>query len=202
VTAFRNAKEFLATTQADDWTPRSDRREASLRMHRRNAAFHQWLLDHLEAGHDQDLGLALGPDAPKSIRRDGQGRPVFEVHSFRPCRRIGPDGQVCTDALVEIIQRRLAFFDRDLQGKVDQGEIAFADAKKQLDFHFRGGCTLLLNPETGDIRYAICKSIRNENRLEQERRSRQGQFGDKVGGIYLTGGRDDLGNPFAFLHGW
>jgi hypothetical protein len=199
LTAFRNAKEFFAGTRADDWKLRSDRREAFLKIRQRNEALHTWLQTNLEPGRGRFLGLAMGPDAPKSIHRDQGGQPVFEVHSFRPCRRIGPDGQELTDLIVEIVQRRRAFFDKTVQQKVDAGQTRY-DAVRP-DFYFRGGCTLIIDPETGDIRYCIRKSIRSVDRLERERQFRQGQFGDKVGGAYLTDDRDDRGNPFAFLHG-
>ena len=62
-------------------------------MRQNGMLFHQWLADNVSEGRDHFLGLALDPkNAPGSIRRDKKGLPVFEVHSLRPCRRIGPDG--------------------------------------------------------------------------------------------------------------
>jgi hypothetical protein len=153
----------------------------------------------LKDGEDRLLGLALGNDAPRSIRRRSDDTPVFEVHSLRPCRRIGPDGQQRTDAVVELVQKRKGFFDPDDQKAVDEGKIAFAEAKQ--DFYFRGGCTLVIDPKTGVIRYCIRKSIWSESRLNQERRFRQGDFGDAAGGAYLGPSSPDDENPFRFLHG-
>jgi len=108
------------------------------------------------------------------------------------------------DIVVEIVQRRKGFFDLKRQSELD----AVTDPKKQAkayddntdhDFYFRGGCTLVIDPKSGEIRYCVRKSIRNEARLNRERRFRQGDFGDKVGGIYLAG-NEDTANPFAFLH--
>jgi hypothetical protein len=81
----------------------------------------------------------------------------------------------------------------------DPKKQAKAYAAAAPDFYFRGGCTLIIDPRSGEIRYCVRKSIRNAGRLERERRFRQGDAGDKVGGIYLAGERDER-NPFAFLH--
>jgi hypothetical protein len=191
--------EFLRGQQLDRWDLHADRRFAFLEMRRLNAAFHEWLQNNLTRGGEWSPGLSLGADARGSIRRGKDGRPAFEVHSFRPCRRIGPDGQQQTDVVVELVQRRKAFFDENRQDEMDSGKVAFKDARR--DFYFRGGCTLVIDPRTGEIRYCVRKSIKTQSdeRLARERRFRQGQFGDKVGGAYLAGDRDDA-NPFAFLH--
>ena len=174
--------------------------------------FHDWLLAHISHGRDRFLGLFLDPEGGRdaevdgvgektnpyrSIHRREDGRPVVEIHHVRPCRRIGPDGQERNDIVIEIVQRRKAFFDAGLQRRVDFGEVKYEDARQ--DFYFSGGCTLVVAPETGDVRYCIRKAITQDGRLDQERQFRQGQFADPAGGAYLSG--DDRGNPFAFLHG-
>ena len=63
----------------------------------------------------------------------GELRP-FEVHSVRPVRRIGPDGQQRTDLVVEITQ---SWLPADGRGK------------------FRGGCTLIIDMEKKTIRYVV-----------------------------------------------
>ena len=191
-----------------DWDLSGDRRAAFMEMQAQKQRFHQWLMDHVSQGRDRFLGIFLEegtagdgggekPNPYRSIRRGEGGRPVFEIHHVRPCRRIGPDGQERNDVVVEIVQRRKAFFDEELQRKVDFGEVKYADA--QQDFYFRGGCTLVVDPGSGDVRYCVRKAITQDKRLDQERRFRQGQFADPAGGAYLSG--DDRGNPFAFLHG-
>jgi hypothetical protein len=182
---------------ADDWRLRSDRLKAFVQMRQWSDKFHQWLEDHITGNRDRYLGMALGDDAPKSIHRDPRGKPTFEVHSMRPCRRIGPDGQERIDVVVEIVQRRKAFFDPAQQQKLESGALAWEKANQ--DFFFRGGCTLVIDPATGNVRYCVRKSIVSEERLDQERRFRQGQFGDKTVGAFLAGDGDDA-NPFGFLH--
>jgi hypothetical protein len=155
----------------------------------------------------ESLGIILSPEirprakADKaagtgSIRRDKQGYPVFEVHSFRPCRRIGPDGQQRTEFVVEIVQKRKGFFDPQTQKKMDLGEISF-DPDNEPDFWFRGSCTLLIDTHGGRIRYCIQKPICDDERLDRERAFRLSNGGDCLGLDYLGSG---FGNPFAFLH--
>ena len=189
--------------QFDQWNLRCDRRRAFLQMRQNGALFHAWLADNVTEGRDHFLGLALDPkSAPGSIRRDSKGLPVFEVHSLRPCRRIGPDGQERTDLVVEIVQRRKGFFDEARQKAMDSGQVSYDDpVLGRQDFYHRGGCTLIIDPGSGDVRYCIRKAIwtTEDERLVAERKFRLGQFGDKVGGAYLSG--SGSGNPFAFLHG-
>ena len=194
--AFRRLPDFFHALNVTQWDLTTDRRAAYQSMRAMNARFNAWLRTGIREGHDRFLGLALGSDAPGGIRRNSSGQPVYEVHSCRPCRRIGPDGQERTDVVVEVVQRRKAFFDPAMQAEVDRG--AHPDARP--DFYLRGGCTLVIDPETADVRFCIRKAIRteNEDRLHRERRYRQGPAGDTMGGAYLAppGG----GNPFAFLH--
>jgi hypothetical protein len=201
----RRLDEFFRAQQLDVWALGTDRRHAYLEMRRVNLALHDWLQDenNRAPGREWALGLCLGPgEAPGSLRRDKAGRPVFEVHSCRPCRRIGPDGQQKTDVVVELVQRRKAYFDPNRQQQVDADKKAAWDELPPHDFYFRGGCTLLIDPHSGEVRYCVRKAVWEEGdaRLANERSFRQGQFGDKVGGAYLSGDHDDV-NPFAFLHG-
>jgi hypothetical protein len=201
----RRLDAFFRAQPFDAWALGTDRRHAYLEMRRVGQELHDWLQaeNNRAPGREWVLGLCLGPkEAPGGIRRDRKGRPVFEVHSCRPCRRIGPDGQQKTDVVVEIVQRRKAYFDPDRQQAVDASKQADWDKLPPQDFYFRGGCTLLIEPHSGEIRYCVRKAIYQEGdeRLAAERAFRQGQFGDKAGGAYLSGDHDDV-NPFAFLHG-
>lgn len=196
--AIQDVRGFFAAVPFDDWELGTDRRRSYAQMRAHGARLHAWLRGHVPPGQDRFLGLALEERAPGGLRRDGSGRPVFEVHSFRPCRRLGPDGQHRTDAVVEIVQRRLGFFDADLQQAVDSGQVPFETARSRRDFWFRGGSTLIIDPESGDLRYCVRKSITNEARLARERRFRQRQYGGRGGGSYFTD--DAQASPFAYLH--
>ncbi len=204
--ALTGLRDFFEAAPFDDWGLSTDRRAAYLRMCEHNARFHEWLADpkHLPPVRADALGLCLDPTtAPGGIRRDAQGRPVFQVYMFRPCRRIGPDGQELTDVVVEVIQRRMGLFDEARQAEVDAltGEKWTEKAYKAIrpDFFFRGGCTLIIDPKTGTVRYAVCKPIKTkqDERLAEERKFRQGQFRGEAAVFLGPRGED---NPFEALH--
>jgi hypothetical protein len=195
-----------------DWKLRSDRLKVFVGMRQDSLRLHDWIKRSLAHVNDEALGLALGADAPRSIRRDADGIPVFEVHSLRPCHRIGPDGQERIDVVLEVVQRAKAFFDPGRQEQLDSGRTKTEWKKIEQDFMFRGGCSLIIDPETGRIRYYVAKPIAERpgdgraarprlkaDRLDRERRFRQGQFGDPAMGVYPGNGA--CPNPFRFLHG-
>jgi len=199
LTVFQHANDFFARHRLGSTAVLSDRLASFLQMREYRARFHDWLQENLLEGTDRFLGLALDSDAPGSIRRDKLGRSIFEVHSFRPCRRIGPDGQQRNDVIVEVVQRRKGFYDEDRQKKLDLQKDGSGYEDAMPDFYFRGGCTLIIDPETGDVRYCIRKSVCDDARLDRERHYRRGDLVNQVGGAYLSD--DHVANPFALLHG-
>jgi hypothetical protein len=101
------------------------------------------------------------------------------------------------DLVIEITQWKPAYFE---EREVDDGPEATV---RRPDFKFRGGCTLLVDMETSQVRYCIFKDITNKNRLARQRQFLMGEtttslratyFGDLV--------RDSRGEPFALLHRW
>ena len=155
-----------------------------------SAALHNRLLKATRTLTDE-MGLDL-----VNLTRDG--RPTFEIHSVRPARRIGPDGQMLTDLVIEITQSRPGYLDPKLQAGVDKGAI---DPAPPRDFTFRGGCTLLVDLETGTVRYCVIKNIRSQARLARQRAFlgtptdaslRATYFGSMLG--------QEAKEPFAFLH--
>ena len=159
--------------------------------------------------------LVLDEDAPPTYYRPyGRGGvPALEVHSVRPARRIGPEGQTRTEIVVELTQRRRGYYDPGDQEKADAGD---AGLISRPDFIFRGGCTLLVDPANGAVRYCVFKRITSPTRLERQRRFllggpdlslRSSYYGDPRRAYYqqLTAyGRDEgeaIGiEPFALLH--
>ncbi len=137
--------------------------------------FHRWLTEDLvkECGPDKVtdyrealyLFLTLAEaDRLGSVYTEN-GRPLVEVNSVRPAYRVSPDGLTVADLVVEVIQKRRGYFDRDLQKKVDAGEIA----PPEPDFIFRGGATLLISTDTGEMRYVVGKRVGSDRRLETQR---------------------------------
>jgi hypothetical protein len=109
----------------------------------------------------------------------------FEVHSIRPSIKTDWEGRLGFQWTIELTQR--------VRLSLGEGDRAAAPA------YFRGGCTLIVDAETGKVRYSIRKP------LDDERRERQRQYllregGDSLAATYFQGpGREDH-EPFAMLH--
>jgi hypothetical protein len=148
--------------------------------------------------------IVLDDTAPRTFyRKDSEGPPNFQVHSVRPARRIGPDGQTVTDLVVEIIQSRYGYFD-----SVDQDQADRFGKEKEADFILRGGCTLLIDPDTSAVRYCLYKRMDSENRMTRMRDYLAGEestslhttyFGDTRRGYYrnhITAKQEMRESPF------
>ncbi|HVG19300.1 MAG TPA: hypothetical protein VNI02_09610, partial [Blastocatellia bacterium] len=92
-----------------------------------------------------DLVIAGGSaEATPGRRPRRAGVPKFQIHSIRPARRVGPDGNALNQLIISIIQSR------DIPPRSD-------DDGNTPGFIFRGGSTLILDLDTMRLRYAISK---------------------------------------------
>ena len=124
----------------------------------------------------------------------------FEVNSIRPVRRTGRDGQFLMDAVVEITQKRPGYVDKTYQEAPD-----IPIAGKEPDFWFRGGCTLIIDLETGRLRYCIYKRIDSEHRYQRQQNQVAGQgAGPSLATTYFDAAfrdKEKEGNEvFSFVH--
>lgn len=167
------------------WDLSVKREEIFNRIIRRNGrVIHDWLVTgDISAGKAEEMGLALGKTAGKFVQVDRQGKPVIEVHSVRPARRVSPDGELVVDMVIELTQKR----------KPENGAGGWPP--------LRGGCTLIVSPETGKVRYCVSKRIQSENRL---RRMQEFLDGSESQSLYATYFGDPRRNPksepFAAVH--
>jgi hypothetical protein len=158
------------------WDLYIDRRTAFELSQENGYQVHEWL-----KGISDEDALFLGfykQAGPRTFNnRSGTLRP-FEVHSVRPVRRIGPDGQQRTDLTVEITQ---SWISDDGGGK------------------FRGGCTLVVDLGTHAIRYVVRKRVGHKERLDKEQQYRMHLAEADLGSNYFG---DDVRKrePFAMLH--
>jgi hypothetical protein len=199
--AFRSEVDLRSL--CPDWGLTSDRHEIYKQTRQNQRTLQQWLSDPPLPDAVKAVGLTLDPDAPRSIYRS-KGRPALEVHSVRPAHRIGPGGQAITDLVVEMTQRRRGYCDPEVQRKVDAGQL-----EQRPDFIFRGGCTLLIDLETGRVRYSIGKGIQSQRRLDAQRRFFSQPTNPSLQFTYFGDPRDqyftDIAGggpvePFALLH--
>jgi hypothetical protein len=134
------------------------------------ATLHQWFTDPSALDAAKAAHIVLDKNGPKGFYRDKNGVPKLEIHSVRPARRVGPDGQTVTELVVEMTQRRRGYYDSKIQNDVDAGKIKLGQKESEPDFIFRGGCTLLIDPDTSTVRYCIYKNILNNDRLDRTRK--------------------------------
>ncbi len=112
----------------------------------------------------------------------------FQVHSLRPARRVGPGGNVTSQIVISLLQRREVRLDPGLPKGRDN------------EFVFRGGCTLILDLDTMELRYAVKKPIDDQRRLERQRQYLLGEWGMPERAVYFAGRFGDEDEPFALLH--
>jgi hypothetical protein len=126
------------------------------------------------------------------------------VISARLASRVERNGRARTDLVVELAQNRRGYLDPNDQAEADAGKLK-ADAG--YDFDFRGGVTMLIDTDTGRVRYVISKSVDSNRRLSIERtyltQPQPGMPLSFYGGSRLSYLRTvkDGGELFAMLHG-
>ena len=130
---------------------------------------------------DEDT-LGLGFYRNGGTKLNGQPGDLrgFEVHSVRPVRRIGPDGQQRTDLVVEITQ---SWIPADRSGK------------------FRGGCTLIIDMGKRKIRYVVRKLVGHLDRMGAQAAFQMQMADDNLANNYFQF-QDSAARrePFAFMH--
>jgi len=147
-------------------------------------------------------GLILGEGWKQlGIRDASQRGPSFQITGLRVVSRVSPEGDHVNQILFSIIQRSGVI--------VDNGDFAghFVppndDSCPANGFILHGGCTLIFNLDTLELRYAISrplfdrKNISPDRKIDVSRVLLQHQFQDASGAMGL-----DLAfnEPFAFLH--
>jgi hypothetical protein len=186
--------KVIPTLDLSHWSGRVDRRAVYATMNENSRKFREFLFANArDTGDAKSFGVLIFGNSHHSIARNNRNNPKFEVHSVRPCRRIGPDGQQREDLVVEIVQRRAGYFDEQTQADVDSGKTEWQEP----DFWFRGGSTLIIDPKSREVRYCIRKSVLNEARLARQRTFERGGGHFSLAATYF--GSNER-NPFALLH--
>jgi len=167
-----------------DWDM-SVKREAAYESSEENAkTFWHWLMDPKQVSEEEIAALGLlridKPRPEKIGAWTGELRRI-EIHSVRPARRVGPDGNIRSDLIVEITQ-------------------SFRPSDRP-DLRLRGGCTLLIDLATAEVRYMVRKRVQSPDRLasqlEQLKLAR-----DAPGGLRSNyfASKPAADEPFAVMH--
>jgi hypothetical protein len=185
-----------------DWEKMGEREKVFHLTKAARKSLHNWIVYYKADGMEEDIrkfeettGLRLieVPNRPPlEGLRLGAGKYIFEVHSFRGARRVGPDGDTVDEVIISLTQKR----DVTQEENVKPG-----DYDKAPKFKFRGGCTLILDLQTLKLKYAIRKSIADESRLKRQREYRTNDAGSSLRATYFgSPERSTTMEPFALLH--
>ncbi|WP_047488805.1 S8 family serine peptidase [Terriglobus sp. TAA 43] len=135
--------------------------------------------DAIALGRDLGVYIVPAPGMPKEIPLRPDGYPKIEIHSVRPARRIGSNGQQATDLVIEMVQRYVE-----------------VDAVTKTQTTLRGGCTVLIDLENEQIRYVIRKRVDNLSRMADMKAFTMAAS-DSGSPYFLA---SEYSEPFAMLH--
>ena len=187
------------------WTLESDRYKTWLGVDVDAATLWSWLMKGKGRKLTRVFGLVVDEDnPPPTVFRSpsSENRVSVEVHSVRRALRRSPRGETVADLVVEITQRRRAYFDPEKQKAMDAPGAPPLPPTEKGDFRYRAGCTVLMDPTTMEVRRVIrtAGTIADDAQLERVRR-------------YITEGAPGPANafqpartamqerePFALLH--
>jgi hypothetical protein len=135
----------------------------------------RWLKEKIDEEQARSLGFSRS--ATLLVGKDVGNLSPFEVHSVRPVRRVGPDGQQRLDLVVEITQ----------SWRPEGGD------------KYRGGSTLIIDLEQNRIRYVVRKRVGHAQRISNQQGFRIALADSSIRSNYY----DDIARgrePFAMLH--
>jgi hypothetical protein len=166
-----SAFEFLKLK----WDRRSDRKGVYEASRINGIQLNKWLKENITEDQARSLGfsressLTVGTEIGKLSR--------FEIHSVRPVRRVGPDGQHQLDLVVEITQ----------SWTNSAGE------------KYRGGSTVIIDLEKKELKYVVRKRVGHAQRIANQVGFRMELSHASIRSNYY----DDFAHgrePFAMLH--
>jgi hypothetical protein len=178
----------------DERYDRAKRLAAALHENVKNKARNLQERNLLRAGQSF-LGLNVGMGHEDDCK--------FAVETVRPVRRQGPDGRTREELLVQLTQRRPAFFDEKRQKQEERryrtrGGQETPPPFRACDFEFRGGTTFIVDLDTFEVRYAVYKDILSERRMQVQRNFAQSETNASLRQLYF--GRADGAELLAQLH--
>jgi len=180
----RNLQKLLPLLDLD-WDLQSNREKAWLKSRQNAEKFAVWLLDPNNITDEElaVLGLQRHPKKEYPLKNADGGSincemRGIEVHSVRPLRRVGPDGQLLSQLVVELTQSLHALDGSNLV--------------------FRGGATLIVDLVGISVAYMVRKRVDLPARVSRQQKlsaDRTQERSDNYWGV-----EQENAEPFAFLH--
>ena len=162
-----------------DWSLKDDRYKAYVQSNALAKEIHQWIVGVASKELVADLGLIQTRD-PIEITTGGVSGTLsrLEIHSVRQLRRVGPNGNILDNVVIEITQ---SFRSSETGQK------------------FRGGCTIIFDRDQGDVRYVIRKRVAHIGRMAAQQNFYEVAARQGLQGTYFT--ESSFGaEPFAMMH--
>lgn len=157
-----------------------------------------------------------------------QNVPSFQIQNLRLVSRVGPQGNQINHVVFSIIQRSGVYFNadgtvqRENNGKIKHFVPPPQDPTKPVSdaftippggFEFRGGCTLIFNLDSLELKYVISKPLLDQETgvinpcIDVSRAEAQYKFQMDMSELgfnelssYFTDGLKGITEPFSFLH--
>lgn len=176
----------ITAAKSVEWRRESNRAEVFVAWNRAAGRLYDEVLDNPET--PDALFAALGlirsgarGEPPREVTIDGEKGTVsrIEIGSVRPAWRVSPTGDIQSDIIVEMTQRWMP--------------------AKGGGQSFRGGCTIICDLDTGDVRYVIRKRVGHLERTRDERAFRGALTDGGSQAAYFTDAHGH-GEPFAMMH--
>lgn len=147
------------------------------------------------------------------IRKSAKGGPAIEIHDIKLNNRVSPDGNVQNQAIITLGQRcgvKASYNEDSDDYDLSIFELGRGKENEEDCFIFRGGCTLIFDLNTLDLKHVISKPIIDMDKLSPRNKSYtinkkraimqyRSTFGDYAELTGLTGLRDTI-EPFAHIH--
>lgn len=187
-------------------TPASmDRHETWLDADRQAALFHRWLMNKEWTSLSNALGIVVDLNQHqlrKTIapRTSNLKQAKVEIHAVRTAMKRGELGWPEQHMVVVVTQWRAGYFDKDKQKRADEKG---ADWKKRdWDFKYRAGCTLLMDAAEMRIRRVIRTpgTVADDDELNLMRRYLLDGLSPPDAFAGVTARLAAGAEPFAFLH--
>jgi hypothetical protein len=131
--------------------------------------------------------------------------PSFFIQSLHVASRVSPGGRQSNQVIMSLVQRAVIAIEKDANG-----ELKINHKSKTKDFEISGGCTLIFDLHTQELKYAISKPLidvddptrLNKSRCIATHKYQQGNdFTQTQFQAYFGMGKQNTVNePFNFLH--
>lgn len=139
-----------------------------------------------------------------------QQSPSFFIQSLHVASRVGPDGKQSNQVIMSLVQRSVTCVERD-----ENGLLKINHASKKKEFEINGGCTLIFDLHTQQLKYAISKPLidtellaatgnyqLNESRCFATCKYQKGHLVQKsqFQAYFGMDNQNSVNEPFNFLH--